>query len=186
MSTPSSNQILKLKISLLDQAEQKYKASLGLDSAYYTSIANTGNVLRERAKIAKDKTIMESLFTEAITMYKSSLKINPSHCKGYIYWSQCLIEYSQCLNLCAENPHRVRALLLEAKEKCEASIEIKNNYHLACFTMMDICYLLEDNEEFNVWKLRCEDWTGSKEYFRHQRLSVRSSFGFVDQSTKLK
>lgn len=39
------------KKSLLDQAEQKYKEALLLEPRYYTSIANIGNVNRERAKL---------------------------------------------------------------------------------------------------------------------------------------
>jgi tetratricopeptide (TPR) repeat protein len=96
------------KSLLLDQAEEKYKgkmitfelmlclASLVLESTYYTSIANIGNVQRERAKL-ECNTIhrMEAYFQEAIELYKKSLRINPSHYKGYVYWSQCLLEYSQ-------------------------------------------------------------------------------------------
>jgi len=158
------------KIKLLDEAELKYKEALLLESKYYTSIANIGNVIRERAK-ASNPNEAQGLFEKAIQRYRESLAIQPTHVKALVYWSQALIEYSQ---ICGEN---AEAQLTEAKEKCRLALKVKPNYHLAAFTLAEVHGYLGDELSMKEWFEICRDWTGfTKDCYRYQRLSVRSSF----------
>lgn len=178
-------------------------ASLLIDEMYYTSITNIGNVLRERAKMADSETEADALIQAAILKYKDSLKIQPDHHKAFVYWAQCLLEFSQMLRERTDNKKknntakklltaeekmqqdeeaRVKQVLLEAKSKCLESLKIKPNYHLAAFTMIDVCLYSGDSEEAQHWLSQLKKWTQFHHCYRYNRLSVRSSYSILCSS----
>lgn len=179
----------KASVQLKSTLPNKILESLMLEHQYYTSIANMGNILRERAKITKVPEESDRLFEEAIEKYRESLAIHPRHVKAQVYWAQLLMEHAHILKIRAKRSEtsiaeplqlKIHQMLTTAKELCIKSLEIKSNYHLAGFTLADCCLQLGQESDYSYWLSVCKKWTGySTDYFRYRRLSVRSSFSIL-------
>eukprot|EP01117_Protostelium_nocturnum_P016011 TRINITY_DN6261_c0_g1_i1.p1 TRINITY_DN6261_c0_g1~~TRINITY_DN6261_c0_g1_i1.p1 ORF type:complete len:943 (-),score=305.79 TRINITY_DN6261_c0_g1_i1:33-2861(-) len=166
------------KLDMLLEAEKKFQDALSVESDYYTSIANLGNVKRERAKISEKESEKTEFFNQSIALFEKSLSLQPRHFKAMVYWAQALVEQTQLLSL--PNP---KSYLEKAEELCLDALKIKSNYHLAAFTLIEVYHFSGDVPNREKWLDITKKWAGYsnvEECFRYRRLTVRCCFSYFE------